>query len=475
MDRRSLLKQVAFGSLLFPALSRPGERSLLLRGGLIVNADGRQRADVLVEGEKISAVGNLAGKVRGAAVIDADGLELLPGGIDPHVHLMDPFVDDFASGSRAAIAGGITTLGVMGFENEGEAPSEMIERLERLIRRQSDADVLLHPFLGSPPDAAEVALIAGKGQSSFKLVTAGSDFDCEFSRYVETLERARNIGSLALVHCEDYGVMEEARRRLVAAAQTGLEHYAQSRPVLSEVLAVQKVVALCELTGCAVYVVHLSSERALRVCEDARARNLPVYVETRPIYLYLTAERYRTPDAPLYVGFPPLRDAGDCVALWRGLATGSIHTIGSDHAPRLKSQKLDPHHDIRDPLPGMSDIQAMLPMLYSEGVLKGRLSLERFVAVTSANAAKLFGIYPRKGVIQEGSDADIVAWDPTGHMTIRTADDQSNADFSVFEGWPVTGVPRMALRRGEIVYRDGKFVPHHSGGQLLRRSRGLRI
>lgn len=432
---------------------------------------------MLVEGEKIVALGPRAADAAGSGVrtIDASGLQLLPGGIDPHVHLTAPYVDDFASGSMAALAGGITTLGVMAFADEGEALWPMLDRYARMVREQAIADVMLHPFLGNPPQTQELPKVFAAGHSSFKLITVESDFDAEFDEYVEALAAAADLGALPMIHCEDHWVLLEAQRKLVAERRTALEFYEASRPELSEVLAVQKVIALCELTGCPVYIVHLSTGRALRACEEARARGLPVYVETRPIYLHLTSEKYRTAEGPLYVGFPPLRSAEDRDALWRGLASGSIHTVGSDHAPWLERQKLDPKHDIRDPLAGMSNLQVMLPMLYSEGVTKQRIGVERFVELTATHAAKLLGVYPRKGVIQVGSDADIALWDPAARFTVRAGDDRSRADFSIYEGWSVTGSPRIVLRRGEIAFEDGRFGAAPGSGGLLARGRGMRI
>jgi dihydropyrimidinase len=241
--------------------------------------------------------------------------------------------------------------------------------------------------------------------------------------------------------------------------------------VLAEVLAVEKAIALCELADSPIYIVHLSSARALEICANARARGLPVHVETRPIYLHLTAQRYETADAPLYVGMPPLRSATDGEALWRALADGRIDTVGSDHAPWMRAQKLDPSHGIEDPVAGMSNLQVMLPMLYSEGVLKGRLSLERFVAITSTNAARLFGLLPHKGVLEAGSDADIAVWDPAQETTIRAGKGYTREDFSIYEGWKVTGSPRLTLRRGEIVCENGRVDAAPGTGRLLVRQR----
>ena len=211
---------------------------------------------------------------------------------------------------------------------------------------------------------------------------------------------------------------------------------------MSEVVATQRAVALCEMTGAPVYVVHLSSAAALDVCRDAQARGLPVYVETRPLYLHLTRERFADDDGAKYVGQPPLREESDRLGLWDGLKSGAIHTICTDHAPWTLEQKLDPELHVGNLRPGVENLQTMLPMLYSEGVRSGAISLEQLVALTSTNVAKLFGLYPRKGTIAIGSDADLVLWDTDERRVIRDEDMFSRAGHSIYSGMEVTGWPR---------------------------------
>lgn len=451
------------------------QQSTLIRGGLIVNATGQRTADILIQGEKIAAIdAKLSRFDSRTTVIDAAGLQIMPGGIDPHVHLSPPFADDFASGSRAAFAGGITTVGAMAFVDEGEPVDKMLARYARNVALSSGVDVVLHGGMNAPPDLAALDCVAAAGQTTFKIFTMDGDFDRDYLCYAGLLRQARKLGLLPMFHCEDRQVLDAMLHELQAAGQTSIEHYEASRPVLAEVLAVQKVIALCELTQCPVYIVHLSSARGLQICVDAQRRGVPVYVETRPIYLHLTADKYRGADGPLYVGMPPLRSSADGKALWRGLADGSIHTIGSDHAPWSRREKLDPRHDIADPLAGMSNLQTMLPMLYSEGVLQGRLSPERFVQVTSTNAAKLFGLYPRKGVIEAGADADLNLWDSNATFTLSAAQAYSREDFSIYEGWEVKGGITKTFHRGELVCEAGKVHERASRGRLLERSAELR-
>lgn len=447
------------------------DSSCLIREACVVNAGGRQRCDVLVRGGKIAALGEkLAVVDANTQVIEAEGRPLLPGGVDPHVHLA-PFVDDFESGSKAALAGGITTIGVMSFAEPGESLAAMLDRQARVAAAHSQVDVVLHAVCNfeGPPRAEFLDDVIAAGQTTCKLFTIAGDFNGQFAQYIQWLHRARAANVLPMFHCEDQVVLREALLQLIAQRRGTLAHYEQSRPVLSEELAVHKVLALCELTDCPVYIVHVSSARALHACEVAQRRGLPVYVETRPIYMHFDRERYRGQDGALYTSFPPIRSAADGEALLQGMARGSVHTVGSDHAPRLRKDKLESASDLANPAPGMSNLQEMLPMLYSEGVVRGRLTLEQFVQVTSTHAARLLSLYPRKGCIAVGSDADMVLWDPERSLTITLANRYSRADFSIFDGITVTGVPRWTMRAGEMVFRDDEIMATASRGSVLRR------
>jgi dihydropyrimidinase len=256
---------------------------------------------------------------------------------------------------------------------------------------------------------------------------------------------------------------------LMREAKTSIAHYAESRPVESEIVATERAIAMCRATRSPTYIVHLSSARALAACAAARAEGLPLYVETRPLYLYLTAERYHDHDGGIYVAQPPLRGERDVEALWRGLADGSIDTLGSDHAPWTRELKLDPKLSINHARPGVAELDTMLPLLYTEGVVTGRISLERFVALTATNAARLFGLYPRKGTIAVGSDADIAIWETRERRTVRDADLLSRAGHSVYEGRELAGWPRTTIRRGEIVFDQGKVLGKAGTGQIIPR------
>ena len=396
----------------------------------------------------------------------------MPGGIDPHVHLGGSRADDYTSGSAAALAGGITTISNFVSPREGESLLGALQRGAEDVRTQAIADVILHPIIGDPdPIPDELSALTEAGHTSLKVFMVRRTFDRTVPGFMIALRAAGEAGVLMMVHCEDAAIVSTTGARLVAEGRGSLRYFPEARPVLAEVVATQRAVAMSESTGAPIYLVHLSSEGALRVAEDAQARGLPVYVETRPIYLHLTDERFEGPDRGLFVGQPPLRTPSDQDALWEGLANGTIHVVGTDHVAYRREQKLDPEQTVVRHRAGMSNLQVIRPMLYSEGVRTGRISVERFVAVTATNPAKLFGLYPRKGTIAVGSDADLVLWDPDETRTIRDEDMLSGSGYSIYSGWEVTGWPRMTIRRGEVVYEDGHVTGTAGSGQLANRDR----
>lgn len=450
---------------------------LAIRRGEIVTGDQTVVADIGISGGKIVQLG---GEFEAEREIDALGKLVLPGVIDAHVHLtlapgrehVEPhWVDDFTSGSAAAAAGGVTTVGNMCALGPGELPLEGLARYAEKAAREAFVDVILHPILSeiTPELLAEIPLLLDSGCNTIKYFMSTPRFDPQVEGYLEATRLAGENGLLTLIHCEDYALLESATQRLVAAGKTSLRHYPESRPVISEVVATQRTVGFAEATGAPVYIVHLSCRRALEVCAEAQARGVPVFVETRPFYLHLTRERFEEPDAAKYVGQPPLRDPDDVAALWAGIQQGVLNTVCTDHAPWSLAAKLAPEHTIANLRPGAENLQVMLPLLYSEGVRAGRISLSRMVEVLSTNVAKLFGLYPEKGTIAPGSDADLVLFDP--HLTRTISNDmlESNADYSVYAGWEVTGWPALTLRRGEVIYQDGEVLGRPGSGRLLHR------
>lgn len=455
------------------------EMDLVLRGGTIVTADGRSTVDVGIKGEAIAQIG---GTMRGRREVLLDGAMVTPGGVDPHVHLTcsdstphEPaWVDDFESGSAAALAGGVTTIGNMSFVLPSEAVLTRLGLEAAQAEQQAMADVFLHPALlsPSPSAAAELSETARRGFTSLKFFMCFPSFDSFAAQFQLAMESAAAAGSITLIHCEDLATIECCVTRLSRENKRSLRHFAESRPVLAELVATQRAIAMCEATGAPTYIVHLSSARALEACVEARRRGLPLYVETRPLYLHHTSEHYHAHDGPLFVAQPPLRETTDREALWAGLADGSIDTLGSDHAPWTRDLKMDVALDVGNLRSGVAELDTMLPLFFTEGVLGGRLTPERFVAVTSTNAARLFGLYPRKGTIAVGSDADLVVWETRQQgRVIENQRLQSRAGHSVYEGQKVLAWPRLTIRRGEIVYEDGRVLAAPGSGRVLRRNR----
>lgn len=477
LNRRDVVKSLLVGSAglaLGPGSLRARNRpagELLVRGGRIVNADGIRTADLRVTGEAIAEIGSGLRPGPEARIIDAAGMLVMPGGVDPHTHLASPFADDLTSGSEAALAGGITTVGTFAFAGEGETIAAAIGRTASMMGPLAIADFFLHGFAWPPSTAVAAGLgdVVRAGQPSTKFFMPIEDFAAKLPEVIQVLEAAAREGVVAMIHCEDPALLGAAVRRLASEGRTSLASYGESRPVIAELAATNQAIALCEMTGATCYLVHLSSARALDACRAAKARGLKLHVETRPLYLHLTEEKMRGPDFPLYVGQPPLRTRQDSEALWAGLADGSIDVLATDHAPWTRAQKLDPSLTITNLRPGVSDLQSMLPMFFSEGTGKRQLSLERFVAVTSTNAARIFGLHPKKGVIQEGADADVVIWDPARTGTIRAEDDRSKSDYSAYEGWEVRGLPVLTIRRGEVVVESTQVLGKAGSGRLTAR------
>ena len=454
------------------AVTAQSEREIIIRGGEVFTDGALRTADIRIVGATIAEIG--AGlEARGADTeeIDANGLQVLPGGIDPHVHLGGIRVDDYTSGSRAALAGGITTISNFVGVADGETPAETLARALPEIEAQSIADVIFHPIVSDPAsaDTESLAALVDAGQTTIKVFMVRPTFDSRAPGFVNTMHAARETGVLMMMHCEDAAIVQITAERMVAEGRGSLAYFADARPVEAEEAATQRAVAMAEATGVPMYIVHLSSERALRVAEAAQQRGLPVYVETRPIYLHLTRERFDGPTPGLYIGQPPLREQSDLDALWDGIARGTVHVVATDHVAYTREQKLDPAQNVAQHRAGMSNLQVMLPMLYSDGVNEGRISLERFVEVTSSNPARLFGLYPRKGTIAVGSDADLVLWNPNETRPIRNEDMFSGSGYSIHAGREVTGWPQLTIRRGEITYRDGEILGTAGSGELVRR------
>jgi len=455
---------------------------LILKGGTIVTPDSHSTADVGIRDGTIVQIG---GAMHGHAEIDARGKLIMPGGIDMHVHLT-PFetaegpeywADDFASGSRAAAIGGITTIGNITFPRPGELPGPLLARAAQVAARDSIVDFVLHPVILEPSTEllAGIPDLAAQGRSSIKIFMSTGEFDSRIEAYLEAMSLAGRNGMLTMIHCEDACIIGYLTRKLLASGRGGIANFPDSRPIYSEAVAVARAAALSEAADAPIYIVHLSSQEALEVAGRQRARGVRLYVETRPIYLYFTRERFEGEEGPLYVGQPPLRDAADVRSLWIGLSTGAIQTCCTDHAAWTREEKLQPGLTIENAPPGVADLETLMPMLFSEGVRAGRMSLQRFVETTSTNAAKLFGLFPRKGAITVGSDADLVIWDPERPRIMRAAESMSRAGYSLYEDREITGWPVYTISRGEVIQADGRVMALSGRGQWLRQAPTLAL
>lgn len=450
---------------------------LVIRGGAVVTATETFDADIGIVGESIAQIGS---GLHGRSEIDATGLLVMPGGIDAHVHCsfwedVEPdapqWSDDYETGTKSAAAGGITSIGNMVFPHPGETMLQAIERETADVHRMAVIDVFLHPVLTDPASQplAEIPVLADLGHRTLKYFMSFAGFAVDPAPYLEAMDIAAANGMLTMIHCEDSVIIDRSLQRLVERGEVDFRFYPQARPVEAEVAATARAVAFAENANAPTYIVHLSSKAALEEVRKGRGRGAPLWIETRPLYLYFTSERFAEPDGPKYAGQPPLREQLDVEALWDALATGEIDTVCTDHAPWLFEYKVFPGIDITQLRPGVADLETMLPLLWSHGVATGRITPNRFVELVSTNAAKLFGLYPRKGAIEVGSDADIVLWDPNDRHAVEAATFHTACDYSPFEGWDVTGWPRVTISRGAVVYRRNDILGEPGRGRVLQR------
>jgi dihydropyrimidinase len=444
---------------------------LLIRGGTVVNFDGSRSADVRIVGERVTEIGPELEPGREARVIEASGCLVMPGGVDPHAHLQGNFVDDLTTGTAAALAGGITTVGTFAYPQGDENAVEAMDRWLAEVPRSAIGDVFFHASSWPPTSefAALMPELAARGQTSHKVFMTRGDFGASRGALIEVLEAARDAGVVTLMHCEDGAILASVLQRLQREGRTSLAHFAESRPELAEVAATQDAMSLCRHTRAPMHLVHLSSLGALRAARNPDTEGLPVTIETRPLYLYFTEEWLRGPDGPLYIGQPPLRTARDVEAMWEGLADGRIDMLATDHAPWTRAQKLDPELNIARLRPGVSDLRFVRPVLFSEGVRSGRLTRERYVEVTSTGPARAFGLYPERGVVREGSYGDVMILDPELEHVVDASDDPSRSDYTPFQGWTLTGWPVMTIRRGAVVYENGRVTGQPGSGRPAER------
>ena len=450
----------------------------LIAGGTVVTATDTVRADVLVVGEQVAAVGSDFGPVD--RTVPATGRYVIPGGVDVHTHmgLVTPTgvsCDDFATGTEAAACGGTTTIVDYAGHEYGESLGAGLERWMAQAEGRSHVDYGFHMMLREVDDRVlkEMAGLAADGVTSFKLFMAYPGVYMVDDRSLfRAMTRSADLGALIVMHAENGGPIDVLVDRLVAAGRTSPVEHAHSRPAGLEGEATARAITLAELAGVPVYIAHLSSADALAAVRAGRDRGAAVHAETCPQYLLLSEDDLRRPgvDGAKYVCSPPLRPAGHQEQLWRGLRLGDLEVVATDHCPFTVAQKAaaDQFPGIPNGLPGVEERVTLL----HEGVLRGELGLNRWVEVTATAPARLFGLYPRKGTIAPGSDADLVVFDPSHGRTLSAATHHSAVDYSCYEGLRVHGLPEVVMQRGHVLVEGGRFCGPRGAGRYLPRPPG---
>ncbi|MCL5962233.1 MAG: dihydropyrimidinase [Chloroflexi bacterium] len=447
---------------------------LLIKNGLVVSPSSTLEADVAVQGREIIGVfkpGQL--DVPAARVIEARGKYVLPGGIDPHTHMQDsgmgPSTQSFYQGSVAAAFGGTTTFIDFAIQKPGQSTSEVVKNRRSLADPSVVVDYSLHGGITTACD--EIKHLIEYGIPSFKafMVYRKQGWMSDDDALFRMLQQAREYGGLVGLHAENIAMVEGITERLLREGKTDTRYFEAGRPSIVEGEAVNRAVYLARLAGSAVYIFHVSSKEAVEVIEEARGRGQAAYAETCSHYLAFTDECYARPDARNWTVIPPIRSMEHQQALWSGLARGSLQVLGSDDAGVSSQGKLmgDTFATIPVGLPG---VEMRLPALYSEGVAKGVISINRMVAMLSENPARLFGLYPRKGVIAPGSDADLVILDPQCKKTVQATDLHHGTDYSVFEGMKVQGWPVATISKGKVIVENGQMFGKAGDGEFVRRS-----
>lgn len=451
----------------------------LIRGGRVVTAQRDATEDLLIENGKILRTGDL-GDFPADRVIEAAGKLVIPGGIDPHTHFDLPSmgtvgVDDFYTGTVAAAVGGTTTIIDFPTQNRGEDPRVSLEEWFGRSEGKTAVDWAFHQIITDLSETYRPSLRAlmDEGVSSFKLFMAYPDaLMLDDGSILRALQWTRDHGGLVMLHCENGPAIEFLVRQALASGQTEPIYHALTRPSTVEGEATSRAIALAQIAQVPVYVVHLSAEESLQAVGGARRRGLPVYAETCPHYLLLSDDDLRSPDfeGAKYVCSPPLRPASHQEPLWQGLASGDLQLVSTDHAPfNFSGQKEMGRGDFSKIPNGMPGVEWRMNLLYHFGVGQGRFSLNRWVEITSTNAAKLFGLYPQKGEIAPGSDADLVIFDPDREHTLTAETQMTSCDYNPYEGLTLKGAPEQVLLRGETVVRDGKFLGRAGMGQFIKR------
>lgn len=452
----------------------------LIKNGLVATAADTFRSDVGIAGGKVVALAQDLSLESAARVVDAQGHYVLPGGIDVHTHLDMPFggttsADDFETGTIAAAFGGTTTLIDFAIQYKGQTLRTALDTWWKKAEGKAAIDYGFHCIITDLPDArlAEMRALVREGVTSFKLFMAYPGvFMLEDALIFKAMLEASKTGALICMHAENGGAIDVIVRRALAEGKTAPKYHALTRPTTAEAEATGRAIALAEMAGAPVYIVHLTCSEALEKVREARGRGLPAYAETCPQYLFLSIENFDAPgfEGAKYVFTPPLREKWHQEKLWAGLAADHLQAISTDHCPFCYKEQKELGKDDFTKIPnGGPGIEHRLSLVFTGGVHGGRFSVNRFVELVATNPARLFGLYPRKGTIAVGSDADLVIFDPNREQVISAKTHHMRVDYSMFEGIKVKGVPRQVYSRGWLVIDGGKFVGKAGQGEFVRR------
>ncbi len=453
----------------------------LITNGHVVTATDDYMGDILIDDEQVAALGGPGSfaTVQCDAVIDAQGKYVFPGAIDVHTHMELPLPttvasDDFETGTIAAACGGTTTILDFANQQRGHTLAEALQSWHRKADGNAVIDYGFHMTITDLAAAPEETMdeMIGAGVTTFKLLMAyPSTFMVDDETIYRVLRRSARLGGLVMVHAENGIAIDFIVREAVAAGHTAPLYHAMTRPAMLEGEAAQRAITLATLTEAPLYVVHVSCAPALHAVAAARVKGLPVWGETCPQYLYLDDSCYTKPgfEGARFVCTPPMRSDADQEALWLGLQRRELQVVSTDHAPfNFKGQKEMGLHDFTKIPNGLPGVEHRVMLMY-DAVRTGKLDIHHFVDLVSTMPAKLFGLFPRKGTIAPGSDADLLIFDPQRQLTISASNQHQRVDYTPYEGMPVQGVPDTVLLRGRVIVRDGQYVGGKGGGQFLAR------
>ncbi|MCA1635070.1 MAG: dihydropyrimidinase [Acidobacteria bacterium] len=450
----------------------------LVQNGRIVTAVDDYKADILIEGEVVSVIGAKL-EMEADRVIDASGKLVIPGGIDPHTHMELPFggtqaSDDFRTGTIAAAHGGTTTIIDFAVQYKGQTLTEGLDAWHAKAEGKCAIDYGFHLITTDLEDerVPELHRVMDEGVTSFKMFMAYPGvFLVDDATIFRAMSAAGERGGLICMHAENGVVINEIIKRALAAGRTAPKYHALTRPTRAEAEGVHRAIAIAEMAESPVYIVHLSCADALEQVREARDRGLPAFAETCPQYLFLSLDDYGEGfEGAKYVMTPPLRERWNQAELWKGLKTDDLQVISTDHCPFCMKEQKELGRDDFSKIPnGAPGVEHRVPLIYNGGVVENRVSLNRFVELTSTAAAKMFGLFPRKGTIAVGSDADIVIFDPDREQTISAATHHMNVDYSAYEGRTIRGVVETVLSRGRICIENGEYKGKAGDGQFLKR------